>query len=221
MWPSRAASPAAASWCCRRSSGSTRISATSPTAMRRRAISPLRRPCSTGSGRMWNSATTQNGMSEGMALQKQTVPEATRGGCRKPPWITSARPARSASSAIAGAARWPLRPHADFPGVCGAVGYYGGGIGSHAGSEAEGAAHAAFRRAGRPHPHGDVEKIRAALPDVPVYTYPAGHGFNCDHARQLRQAERRSGSEPNSSFPRASMWAEQQFFVRGTIRQGS
>ena len=29
-------------------------------------------------------------------------------------------------------------------------------------------------------PLSDVEKIKAAYPDVPVYTYDAGHGFNCD-----------------------------------------
>jgi len=27
----------------------------------------------------------------------------------------------------------------------------------------------------------EVEKIRAAFPDIPVHVYPAGHGFNCDH----------------------------------------
>ena len=30
-------------------------------------------------------------------------------------------------------------------------------------------------------PLADVEKIRAALPDVPVHIYDADHGFNCDH----------------------------------------
>ena len=29
-------------------------------------------------------------------------------------------------------------------------------------------------------PMSDVGKIRAALPDVPVYSYEAEHGFNCD-----------------------------------------
>lgn len=26
----------------------------------------------------------------------------------------------------------------------------------------------------------DVEKIKAARPEVKIYTYPAGHGFACD-----------------------------------------
>jgi carboxymethylenebutenolidase len=29
-------------------------------------------------------------------------------------------------------------------------------------------------------PISDVEKIRAAQPDVSVFVYPADHGFNCD-----------------------------------------
>ena len=29
-------------------------------------------------------------------------------------------------------------------------------------------------------PMSAVETIKRACPDVPVYTYPAGHGFNCD-----------------------------------------
>ncbi len=29
-------------------------------------------------------------------------------------------------------------------------------------------------------PPEDIEKIRAARPDVPVFMYQAGHGFNCD-----------------------------------------
>ncbi len=30
-------------------------------------------------------------------------------------------------------------------------------------------------------PMEGVETVRAAHPDVPIYTYPAGHGFSCDH----------------------------------------
>jgi carboxymethylenebutenolidase len=46
-------------------------------------------------------------------------------------------------------------------------------------------------------PMTDVDKVRAAFPDVPVYTYPAGHGFNCDargsyHAESARLARERT-----------------------------
>ncbi len=42
--------------------------------------------------------------------------------------------------------------------------------------------HAALRRDRRQHPPLDqVEAVRAAHPDVPLFIYPdAGHGFNCD-----------------------------------------
>lgn len=30
-------------------------------------------------------------------------------------------------------------------------------------------------------PLSDVERVKAALPDVPVHVYDADHGFNCDH----------------------------------------
>ncbi len=66
-----------------------------------------------------------------------------------------------------------------------AVGFYGGGIAKMIGAEP-------------PHPMplcpielhfgehddhippADIAKVRQAYPDVPVYTYDAGHGFNCD-----------------------------------------
>jgi carboxymethylenebutenolidase len=46
-------------------------------------------------------------------------------------------------------------------------------------------------------PMTDVDKVRAAFPDVPVYTYPAGHGFNCEargsyHAESARLARERT-----------------------------
>ena len=42
-------------------------------------------------------------------------------------------------------------------------------------------------------PISDVEKVRASHPEIPVYVYPAGHGFSCDergsyHAESARLA---------------------------------
>ncbi len=42
-----------------------------------------------------------------------------------------------------------------------------------------------------------VEKVRAAHPELPIYLYPAGHGFNCDqrasyHAESARLARERT-----------------------------
>ena len=46
-------------------------------------------------------------------------------------------------------------------------------------------------------PMAGVDKIRAAHPDIPIHTYPAGHGFNCDlrdsyHAESARLARERT-----------------------------
>lgn len=46
-------------------------------------------------------------------------------------------------------------------------------------------------------PMGDVDKVRAAFPELPVYVYPAGHGFNCDarasyHAESAKLARART-----------------------------
>jgi carboxymethylenebutenolidase len=30
-------------------------------------------------------------------------------------------------------------------------------------------------------PLTEIDAVRAVHPDVPIYVYPAGHGFNCDH----------------------------------------
>ena len=37
-------------------------------------------------------------------------------------------------------------------------------------------------------PLSDVEKVKAARPEVPVYVYAAGHGFNCDERGAFNQA---------------------------------
>lgn len=69
---------------------------------------------------------------------------------------------------------------AHLPGLAAAVGYYGGGTASMLDSKPTVPVMLHFGEQDGHIPLTDVEKIRAALPDVPVYTYPAGHGFNCD-----------------------------------------
>jgi len=46
-------------------------------------------------------------------------------------------------------------------------------------------------------PMTDIDKMRAAHPDSPIYTYPAGHGFNCEgradyHAESAKLAKQRT-----------------------------
>jgi len=76
-----------------------------------------------------------------------------------------------------------------IPGVAAAAGYYGGQI---AGSmlDLKPAAPVILHFGENDHgiPLTDVEKIKAAFPDVPVYVYPgAGHGFNCDERASFQK----------------------------------
>ena len=68
----------------------------------------------------------------------------------------------------------------EVPGVAAAVGYYGGGIKGMLDSKPTVPVMLHFGEQDAHIPMDDVEAIRAAMPAVPVFTYAAGHGFNCD-----------------------------------------
>jgi carboxymethylenebutenolidase len=65
-------------------------------------------------------------------------------------------------------------------GVDAAVGYYGGMIAQHAEEKPKVPIILHFGEQDQSIPMSDVEKVRKARPEVPVYVYNAGHGFNCD-----------------------------------------
>ena len=67
------------------------------------------------------------------------------------------------------------RLHAD-----GAVGYYGGQIGRFAAENPTAPVMLHFGREDKSIPPEEVEKVHAAHPEVEIYWYEAGHGFNCD-----------------------------------------
>ncbi len=67
-----------------------------------------------------------------------------------------------------------------LPGVYAAVGYYGGGIATMLDQKPTVPVMLHFGERDTHIPMGDVDRIKAALPSVPVFTYAAGHGFNCD-----------------------------------------
>ena len=64
--------------------------------------------------------------------------------------------------------------------VAAAVGYYGGGIAARIGDTPKAPLMLHFGELDAHIPMSDVAGIRAAHPVVPVFTYPAGHGFNRD-----------------------------------------
>lgn len=78
-----------------------------------------------------------------------------------------------------------------------AVGYYGGRIVNYAAEQPHAPVMLHFGRQDAHIPPEDVEKIHSAHPDVEIYWYDAGHGFNCDarasfNPEAARQARERS-----------------------------
>ena len=49
-------------------------------------------------------------------------------------------------------------------------------------------------------PMGDIAKIKAAQPSVPVYTYASGHGFNCDERGSFDKASADLARERTLAF---------------------
>jgi len=86
---------------------------------------------------------------------------------------------------------------ARLAGVTAVVGYYGGGIAAMVMERPRVPLMLHFGERDKHIPLSDVEKIRAAQPEVPVFVYAADHGFNCDEresydAAAAEEAERRT-----------------------------
>jgi carboxymethylenebutenolidase len=67
-----------------------------------------------------------------------------------------------------------------IPGVAAAVGYYGGGVAAMSDKEPKLPVMLHFGETDHSISMADVEKVKANQPGLPVFVYPAGHGFNCD-----------------------------------------
>lgn len=70
---------------------------------------------------------------------------------------------------------------ANLSGVSAASSYYGGGIAGALANPPSCPLIMHFGELDAHIPMTDVDKIRQANPDTPVFVYPADHGFNCDH----------------------------------------
>ena len=84
-----------------------------------------------------------------------------------------------------------------IPGVSAAVGYYGGGVPDAAEEKPKCPVILHFGETDASIPMDAVEKVKKAQPNVPVYVYPAGHGFVCDergsyHAESAKTARERT-----------------------------
>ena len=87
--------------------------------------------------------------------------------------------------------------------VAAAVGYYGGGIAGMAGTEPKVPTELHFGDKDKHIPLSDVDKIRQRHPYMPIFLYPADHGFNCD--------ERGSYDAPSAAIARRRTF---DFFAR-------
>jgi carboxymethylenebutenolidase len=65
-------------------------------------------------------------------------------------------------------------------GIAAAVGYYGGGIAAAANEKTKVPVMLHFGDQDQGIPLTDVDKVRAAHPEIPIHIYHAGHGFSCD-----------------------------------------
>ena len=68
--------------------------------------------------------------------------------------------------------------------VAAAVAYYGGRIAQYADEKLRCPVMLHFGAKDAHIPESEIEKIRSAHPDVPVYLYDAGHGFDCDQRQE-------------------------------------
>lgn len=69
----------------------------------------------------------------------------------------------------------------ELDGVSAASAYYGGGVAAEIDRSARCPVMMHFGELDAHIPMSDVEKVKAAQPDVEVFIYNADHGFNCDH----------------------------------------
>jgi carboxymethylenebutenolidase len=68
-----------------------------------------------------------------------------------------------------------------------AVGYYGGQIAKFAAEKPHAPVMLHFGRQDAHIPAEEVEKVQSAHPEVEIYLYDAGHGFNCDARASYNQ----------------------------------
>lgn len=85
-------------------------------------------------------------------------------------------------------------------GISAAVGYYGGGIAGMLNEQPRAPVMLHFGERDKHIPLSDVEKIRAAHPEIPVFVYPADHGFNCDERESYDAASAKEAQARTFAF---------------------
>jgi carboxymethylenebutenolidase len=81
-----------------------------------------------------------------------------------------------------------------------AVGYYGGGIGNYAEETPKAPVMLHFGKLDAHIPKEDVDRVQAARPDVQIFWYDAGHGFNADPRSSYEPASAKLARERSLKF---------------------
>ncbi len=81
-----------------------------------------------------------------------------------------------------------------------AVGYYGGHISKYAAETPKAPVMLHFGREDTHIPAEDVEKVQAAHPEVEIYWYDAGHGFNCEARASYNREAAQEARERSLAF---------------------
>lgn len=89
---------------------------------------------------------------------------------------------------------------ARITGFAAAASYYGGGIGQFAAEHPRCPTQCHFGEKDHAIPLTEVAAVRDANPGVEVYTYPAGHGFNCDERASFDAAAAKLARERTLAF---------------------
>ncbi len=84
--------------------------------------------------------------------------------------------------------------------VAAAVGYYGGRIAGYASESLHVPVMLHFGRQDAHIPADEVDKIQAAHPEVEIYWYNAGHGFNCDARASFNPLAAREARDRSLTF---------------------
>jgi len=82
------------------------------------------------------------------------------------------------------------------------VGYYPGGVGHYAGETPSCPVMLHFGKQDTHIPADEVEKVHSAHPEVEIYWYDAGHGFNCDARSSYNAAASKEARERSLAFLR-------------------
>ena len=85
-------------------------------------------------------------------------------------------------------------------GIACAVGYYGSGIAAAAAEKTRVPVMLHFGETDHGIPMSDVDKVRDAHPEVTIYVYKAGHGFNCDERGSYDAGSAKVASDRTLAF---------------------